>query len=514
MAGTVSFGQDPKANGNGLLPSPAGVTRTRNLDELCEQFIEVCQSAVDPMEISSALEFDGLSDQLARQKYGAPNVFALAEEMYSRVPRRPGEPEPSTDPWKNSKLRAALHGLLYGLPAVCFPAAAGLLSGLHVIRALMVALLTSWALSQALAYVGYARLGRAGSAGAARLLLVGMTVTVAGVTLALAMVGLVAHARVTGLIFGFGLGAYMLGATVLLVLGAEGLLLVVLAPGVLGSAAFLLLGRPAHLEHAAWALLAATPLLALGLATARAWREAGFRGPRGLRVRFDRGSQRGLGILLRRRSGVPAQPAPAADRLAVLPQLRGALPSAGFGLVAAGLLVFPVAVGLPGDRGINTGAVLASLPLALSMGMAEWSLIWFRRRGQRLLRNTQSLPAFAIRARMALFGALAQYLTAAAVLIAAVVSVASATRLVQPHWAVLPEVSAYLALGGAMFLALLLQAFGSRIFPLLACAVALALEFLWRDLGVLGQIVACLELLVVLAGYAALTLGRAVRHAF
>ena len=176
--------------------------------------------------------------------------------------------------------------------------------------------------------------------------------------------------------------------------------------------------------------------------------------------------------------------------------------------------MFPVAVGLPGHHGVNTGAVLASLPLALSMGMAEWSLIWFRRRTQRLLRNTQSLSAFARRARLVLFGALAQYLMAAALLIAAVVSVASATRLVQPHWAVLPEVSAYLALGGAMFLALLLQAFGSRAFPLLACAVALALEILWRDLGVLGQIVACVELLVVLAGYATLTLGRAVRHAF
>src|SRR6202034_2699114 len=126
-------------------------------------------------------------------------------------------PEAPADPWKNSKLRAAMHGLLYGLPTVCFPAAAGLLSGLHVLRALIVALLTSWALSQALAYVGYARLGRAGSAGAA----------------------------------------------LLLVLGAEGLLLVLLAPGVLGSAAFLLLGRPAHLEHAVWATLAATPLLAL-----------------------------------------------------------------------------------------------------------------------------------------------------------------------------------------------------------------------------------------------------------
>lgn len=220
--GTVSAEQDPKANlnrnGNGHRPSRAGNPGARDLYELCEQFSDVCQSAVDPMEISSALEFDGLSDQAARQRYGARDVFMLAEEMYRIVPRRPAEPEPSADPWKNSKLRAALHGLLYGLPTVCFPAAAGLLSGPHVQRALIIALLTSWTLSQALAYVGYMRLGRAGSARAAPLLLAGMLVAVAGVAFALAVAGLAAHARVTGLIFGFGLGAYMLGATVLLVL--------------------------------------------------------------------------------------------------------------------------------------------------------------------------------------------------------------------------------------------------------------------------------------------------------
>jgi hypothetical protein len=509
MPGTVSAVPDPRANGNGHLPSATAVAvaRSRGIDELCEKFIDVCRSAVDPMEISSALEFDGLSDQAAQQRYGAADVFAVAEELYRRVPRRPVEPEPPKDPWQNSWLRAALHGLLYGLPTVCFPAAAGLLSGPHVLRALIVALLAAWTLSQGLAYLGYVRLARAGSAQAARLLLAGMTVTIAAVALALAMTGLFAHARVTGLIFGFGLGTYMLGATVLLVLGAERLLLVVLAPGVVGSAAFLLLSRPAHLEHAAWAALAATPLLAVGLATVRAGREAKFGGPRGLRGLLDRRGERG-------RSDASKQPGPVGGRSVLLGQLWESLPSAGFGLVAAGLLVFPVAAGLPGHHGVNTGAVLASLPLALSMGMAEWTLIWFRRRGQRLLRNTRSLPAFARRARMVLFGALAQYLLAAAVLIAVVVSVAAATKLVQPHWALLPEVSAYLALGGAMFLALLLQAFGSRVFPLLACAVALALEILWRDLGVLGQIVACVELLVVLAGYATLTLGRAVRHAF
>jgi hypothetical protein len=297
----------------------------------------------------------------------------------------------------------------------------------------------------------------------------------------------------------------MLGATVLMVLGAERLLLIVLAPGVLGSTAFLLLGRPAHLEHAVWAALAATPLLALGLASVRAGREPGFRGRPG---ESSRRGERGA------RRGKQAQLGPAAGKLFVVSELRGALPSAGFGLVAAGLLVFPVAAGLPGHQGPNTGALLASLPLALSMGAAESMLIWYRRRTQGLLRSTRSLPAFATRARLVLFAALLQYLTAAVLLTVAVVAVATSTRLIHPHWAVVPEIAAYLELGGAMFLALLLQAFGSRAFPLIACAVALAFEVLRRDLGVLGQNVACTELLVVLAGYAVLMLGRAVRHAF
>ena len=75
-----------------------------------------------------------------------------------------------------------------------------------------------------------------------------------------------------------------------------------LAPGVLGSAAFLLLGRPPHLEHLAWAALAATPLLALAIAV--------------VCTRGDR-------------------PAPRA-RLFLADEWLGALPAVGFGLVAAG----------------------------------------------------------------------------------------------------------------------------------------------------------------------------------
>jgi len=488
----------PHPNGGGARqpdapPLQPAVTRPRVIAELCEQFAAVCESAVDPLEIASALEFEGLNDQTVRERYGAPDVFALGEEMYRLVPRRPAEPAPAGDPWRVSKFRPALHGLLYGLPTVCFTAAGGLLAGTGSFRILIVALLSSWAMSQGLAYLGYRRLGGGDLAQAKRVLRAGLVLGLAGVDLAFTAAALLMPVPVNALIFGFGLGAYMLGATVLLVLGAERLLLVVLAPGVLGSAAFLALGRPPQLEHAAWAALAATPLLAVGLALICTSRGTGPR----------RGEQPVPG---------PA-PGPATGRLLPPADLIGALPSAGFGLVAAGLVIYPVVAGLHGDGGANTGALLASLPLTLSMGAAEWMLVWYRRRSQRLLRRTRELRKFASRARLVLFAALLQYLAAAAALIAGVVAIAAGTRLVHPQSEVVPQVVAYLLLGGALFLALLLQAFGSRAFPLIACVLALAFEVFYRGLGVFGQIVACTELLIVLAGYAAIVLGRAVRHA-
>ena len=96
-----------------------------------------------------------------------------------------------------------------------------------MLRPLVVALLSSWALSQALAYLGYVRLGRADAAQAARVLLAGMIAGTGAVGLAMALTALTGRVHLPALFFGFGLGAYMLGATVLMVLGAERLLLVV-----------------------------------------------------------------------------------------------------------------------------------------------------------------------------------------------------------------------------------------------------------------------------------------------
>jgi hypothetical protein len=461
--------------GNGRAPMP------RTVAALCDQFASVCESAVDPLEIASALEFEGLGDQAARLRYGFPDVFALAQDMYFRIPRRPAEPEAPPDPWQgSSRLGPALHSLLYALPGICFPAAVGLLIGQGVAITLIVALLVAWSTGQGLAYVGYIRLGRTTDRGQTRRLLrVALTIGLVVVAVAVATTAHMARAPTSALIFGAGEGAYMLGAGVLMVLGAERWLLAALAPGVLGGAAFLALGRPPHLDHVVWAALAATPLLALALA-AFFTRETGPK------------------------TGTLFEPS----------EWLGALPAAGFGLVAAGLLIFPVAAGVHGRGGINIGALLAALPLSLSMGVAEWSLLWYRRRTRRLLQTTRELGAFGLRARLALLAAVLMYVAAAAALIAAAVAIAGATGLVHPHLAYLPQLAAYLALAAAMFLALTLQAFGYRIFPLAACSAALAFEIVCRHLGVFAQIVACTELVLVLGAFAVVMLGRAVRHAY
>ena len=475
--------QLPRINGSepGLTVANGRAHAPRTVTALCEQFAEVCESAVDPLEIASALELEGLGDQAAKVRYGYRDVFALAQDMYFRVPRRQAEPEMPPDPWSGAGgLRPALHSLLYALPGVCFPAAVSLLIGAGVEITLMVALLAAWSLGQGLAYLGYTRLGRTMDTHQTRQLLrVGLAIGLAAIALAMAVTGRVVHAPTSALLFGAGEGVYMLGAGVLLVLGAELWLMLALAPGVLGSAAFLLLGKPPHLEHLLWTALAATPLLAVAIA-----------------VVCTRNDGRAESAVFQRHEWL------------------GALPAVGFGLTAAGLLIFPVAAGPHGHGGINVGALLAALPLSLSMGAAEWCLLWYRRRTQRLLRTTRDIRAFGLRSRLVLLAAVLMYLAAAVVLIAATVEVAARTGLVHPQRAYLPQLVAYLILAAAMFLALTLQAFGSRIFPLVACGSALAFEIVCRDFGVLAQIVAVTELLVVVGGYAAIVLARTVRHAY
>jgi hypothetical protein len=119
-----------------------------------------------------------------------------------------------------------------------------------------------------------------------------------------------------------------------------------------------------------------------------------------------------------------------------------------------------------------------------------------------------------VRARLSLLLATLQYLAGATALTAVTIVIAAVTGLVGPRWGVMPEVCAYLALGTAMFLALLLQVLRARTVPLAAAAVTLAAEVALRHHGMAVQVLAPLVLLGVIAGYATAVLGQAARHGF
>ena len=445
------------------------------LDELAERFRRVCESAVDPLEVASALEFDGVSDRAARVEYDVPDVFALARQLYAQTVRDPLPPAPEPDPWRS---RPMAHGLLYALPAVCFPAAGTLLVGPHVLRTLVISLLTGWGLSQGLAALGYMRLGTSGPGPARRVLRMGLTWCLVAVAVVLGITMLTTHTRLAVVAFGAGEAVYMLGACVLLVTGAERWLPAALAPGVAGATIFLVLGRPASLDHQTWIALAATPVLACVIAVA---------------------CTRNTGP----RTGPVLNPG----------ELNGAVPAIALGVIAAGLLSFPGVAGVTGHGGGNVGAVVASVPLALSMGVAEWCLLWYRRGTRRLLTLTDSPRWFHRRANLMLISAVTQYVFGAIILVGGALCVALRFGSVRLDSTLLLSVAGYLLLGAAMFLVMLLATLRVRLVPLGLAAATLATELVLRHHGLPVEIAMPAILLTVVGTYALYRLGEAVLHA-
>ena len=72
-----------------VAPAPAELSPAEAdaaVHRLCRQMREVCASAVDPLEIAAALEAEaGLTGPMLRARYGCPDVFTLADEMYRRT---------------------------------------------------------------------------------------------------------------------------------------------------------------------------------------------------------------------------------------------------------------------------------------------------------------------------------------------------------------------------------------------------------------------------------------------
>ncbi|WP_329159339.1 hypothetical protein OHA63_25070 [Streptomyces anulatus] len=88
---------------------------------------DLCERAVDPLEIAAGLEAHGLTDRTAA-RYRHRDVFALAEELYARMPPRTREPAAGRlpGPGPDTEARAAWT-LLALLPGAACLATAGVL---------------------------------------------------------------------------------------------------------------------------------------------------------------------------------------------------------------------------------------------------------------------------------------------------------------------------------------------------------------------------------------------------
>lgn len=103
---------------------------------LLHQHRELCERAVDPLEIAAGLESHGFTDRSAA-RYRHRDVFSLAEELYARVPRDDADPDPEPASGPAPRIRAGwvLLALLPG--AVASGAVAGLRLGPGTARPLI-----------------------------------------------------------------------------------------------------------------------------------------------------------------------------------------------------------------------------------------------------------------------------------------------------------------------------------------------------------------------------------------
>ncbi|MFF7965893.1 hypothetical protein ACFZC3_11100 [Streptomyces sp. NPDC007903] len=102
---------------------------------LLHQHRELCERAVDPLEIAAGLESHGFTDRSAA-RYRHRDVFSLAEELYARVPRDADPPpEPTPGPAPRIRTGWVLLTLLPG--AVASATVAGLRLGHGTARPLV-----------------------------------------------------------------------------------------------------------------------------------------------------------------------------------------------------------------------------------------------------------------------------------------------------------------------------------------------------------------------------------------
>lgn len=140
------------------MTQPASLVPTPSVGRLGRELHAACMAATQPEEIAAALEAHGLNDDLARQQYGLPTVFACAEALFSHLPYR--APAYTSRPPARPVWEVAPKGLLYALPGAALALASPLASPYPGAQtALFLAVVFGWGWGQGLASIGYRKTG-------------------------------------------------------------------------------------------------------------------------------------------------------------------------------------------------------------------------------------------------------------------------------------------------------------------------------------------------------------------
>lgn len=441
---------------------------------------ELCTQAVDPFEIAAGLEAAGVSDRQARTEYGAASVFELADAMYELVPRRPLDDVAPIDPWQRPVTRHLLRGLLYGLPGLLYAVALTMLQTGFDAVLLLAATIVASGLGQGLSLLGHSLIGRRQRDAAVALF---RTALVAGGLLGalIIFVSWLTGSLSSAVVLAGCQFAYLLAATVLMIVDAGFLLLSVLAPGVL-LAILELSGAIAIPREAALGVLA----LCVAAAVVAAWSQLDVaRGETLKQVRV------GFGL-----SGTDA-----------VMGVRYFV----YGLASAGLVSFAVvdAIGRHGN-GAAGPIALMMLPLVASLGIAEWLIYRLRSRALTLLRRTTSVEAFRTVARSEFARATVAYATVLAALTCAVVVVFPQQRAL----VFVLSISSYGVLGLALFCSTLLLSLGQHRVALSLAVTALVVDsaLRWLLVGQSPEALATMHLVVFVTLLAAVLPAVASRY--
>ncbi|GGU41163.1 hypothetical protein [Lentzea flava] len=293
------------------------------IDELVDRVAGLLPDPVDELQVAALLESQGITDQVAVDRYGRTDVFALGQEVFERLPRGSVavQDDAPTGTWLH-----AVRGPLYLLPTTAFPAVAAVLGGPAAVRAMVVATVVSWVWGSGASAVAHRLLGGGAAATATRSLrwlgAAGTAVATTTATVALGWRSALFVLALSGLQFAIG---------VLLFHRREKLLAVAVLPAGAGGVIHLVSGATA-----AVLVLGGTTVL---LAVVGAWRAG-------------RGTRDAGGVRL-----------PRARTL-----LGAAVPSSGYAALCATLLLHT-------DSRYALSALdlaVAAAPLVLGMGVVEW----------------------------------------------------------------------------------------------------------------------------------------------